>query len=81
MKVIADYTNHHSTRTSPMPTLDWIGKQAVLNHHNTIPFHLLRCKPELSQGEKRSGRKGVFIMPRAQDRVVIREKALSSYCA
>lgn len=34
-----------------MPTLDWIGKQAVLNHHNTIPFHLLRCKPELSQGE------------------------------
>jgi site-specific DNA-methyltransferase (adenine-specific)/adenine-specific DNA-methyltransferase len=34
-----------------MPPLDWIGKQAVLNHHNAIPFHLLRCKPELSLGE------------------------------
>jgi type III restriction enzyme len=30
--------------------------------------------------EKRSGGKCVFIMPRAQDRVVIREKAQSSYC-
>jgi superfamily II DNA or RNA helicase len=25
-----------------MPTLDWIGKKAVLNHHNEVPFHLLR---------------------------------------
>ena len=25
-----------------MPTLDWIGKKAVLNHHNEAPFHLLR---------------------------------------
>jgi len=34
-----------------MPTLDWIGKQAVLNHHNEVPFHLLCCNPELSVGE------------------------------
>lgn len=34
-----------------MPTLDWIGKKAVLNHHNEVPFHLLRCNPELSVGE------------------------------
>lgn len=34
-----------------MPTLDWIGKKAVLNHHNEVPFHLLRCDPELSVGE------------------------------
>ncbi len=33
-----------------MPTLDWIGKQAVLNHHNEVPFHLLRCNPQLSVG-------------------------------
>ena len=34
-----------------MPTLDWIGKKAVLNHHNEVPFHLLRCNPEFSVGE------------------------------
>jgi adenine-specific DNA-methyltransferase len=34
-----------------MPTLDWIGKDAVVNHHNEVPFHLLRCVPELSVGE------------------------------
>ncbi len=34
-----------------MPTLDWIGKKAVLNHHNEVPFHLLRCDPGLSVGE------------------------------
>jgi adenine-specific DNA-methyltransferase len=34
-----------------MPTLDWIGKKAVLNHHNEVPFHLLRCNAELSVGD------------------------------
>jgi len=34
-----------------MPTLDWIGKQAVINHHKTIPFHLLKVNPDLSVGE------------------------------
>jgi site-specific DNA-methyltransferase (adenine-specific)/adenine-specific DNA-methyltransferase len=38
-----------------MPTLDWIGKKAVLNHHNEVPFHLLRCNRELSVGEPGSG--------------------------
>jgi len=28
--------------TRPMPTLDWIGKDAVVNHHQEVPFHLLR---------------------------------------
>lgn len=37
-----------------MPTLDWIGKKAVLNHHNEVPFHLLRCNVELSVGEASS---------------------------
>lgn len=22
-----------------MPTLDWIGKKAVLNHHRQVPYH------------------------------------------
>ena len=34
-----------------MPTLDWIGKKAVLNHHREVPYHLLRCDRNLSAGE------------------------------
>ena len=25
-----------------MPTLNWIGKEAVVNHHLQVPFHLLK---------------------------------------
>jgi|ERR1017187_4502090 DNA modification methylase len=38
-----------------MPTLDWIGKKAVLNHHRTVPYRLLRRDPKLSAGEPDSG--------------------------
>ncbi len=38
-----------------MPTLNWIGKQAVINHHQQVPFHLLKDVPELSSGEPGSG--------------------------
>jgi site-specific DNA-methyltransferase (adenine-specific)/adenine-specific DNA-methyltransferase len=38
-----------------MPTLHWIGKEAVVNHHHTVPFHLLRDVPELSVGDPGSG--------------------------
>jgi adenine-specific DNA-methyltransferase len=38
-----------------MPTLDWIGKKAVRNHHKEAPFHLLKCDPDLSVGEPESG--------------------------
>jgi DNA modification methylase len=38
-----------------MPTLDWIGKHAVLNHHREIPFHLLEADTQLSAGEVDSG--------------------------
>ena len=33
-----------------MPTLDWIGKKAVINHHRQVPYHLLRCDASLSAG-------------------------------
>ena len=35
-----------------MPSLDWIGKKAVLNHHREIPFRLLRCDSGLSVGSE-----------------------------
>ena len=38
-----------------MPTLDWIGKKAVINHHNEVPFHLLKDAADLSVGEVGSG--------------------------
>lgn len=38
-----------------MPTLNWIGKDAVVNHHHTVPFHLLRDVSEVSVGDPGSG--------------------------
>ena len=33
-----------------MPTLDWIGKTAVVNHHNEVPYRLIRCDGDISAG-------------------------------
>jgi site-specific DNA-methyltransferase (adenine-specific)/adenine-specific DNA-methyltransferase len=38
-----------------MPTLEWIGKKAVVNHHREVPFRLLQCDPALSVGDPDSG--------------------------
>ena len=38
-----------------MPTLNWIGKDAVVNHHRQVPYHLLRCDEKLSVGDPGSG--------------------------
>ena len=38
-----------------MPTLNWIGKDAVATHHRQIPFHLLKDVGELACGEPGSG--------------------------
>ena len=38
-----------------MPTLNWIGKEAVVNHHREVPYHLLRCDEKLSVGDAGSG--------------------------
>jgi adenine-specific DNA-methyltransferase len=38
-----------------MPTLEWIGKKAVLNHHREVPYHLLKCDSKLSVGDPGSG--------------------------
>jgi len=38
-----------------MPTLNWIGKEAVVNHHLQVPFHLLKDVPELSCGDPGEG--------------------------
>src|SRR5260370_18758335 len=42
------YKNH-------MPTMNWMGKEAVRNHHHTVPYHLLRDVPERSVGDPGSG--------------------------
>ena len=33
-----------------MPTLNWIGKEAVVKHHKDVPFRLLEPVPALSCG-------------------------------
>lgn len=38
-----------------MPTLNWIGKDAVEKHHKEVPFRLLEPVAELSCGESDSG--------------------------
>lgn len=34
-----------------MPTLNWIGKEAVVEHHRRVPTRLLQCDRELSFGD------------------------------
>ena len=34
-----------------MPTLDWIGKEAVVHHHQQVPFHLLKEHPQRQVGD------------------------------
>lgn len=38
-----------------MPTLDWLGKKAVVNHHREVPTRLLHCDSELSFGDPEAG--------------------------
>lgn len=38
-----------------MPTLNWIGKDAVVNHHHQVPFHLLKDVPDLACDEPGDG--------------------------
>jgi adenine-specific DNA-methyltransferase len=44
-----------NTASEAMPTLDWIGKAAVINHHRKVPYRLLQCDPKLSVGDPDSG--------------------------
>ncbi len=37
-----------------MPTLDWIGKQAVVNHDKDVPFRLLKRDAKLSVGDSQN---------------------------
>ena len=38
-----------------MPTLDWIGKKAVVKHHKDVPYRLLEPVAEFSHGDPDSG--------------------------
>lgn len=38
-----------------MPTLDWIGKKAVVNHHREVPYRLIHCDGEKSAGDPDAG--------------------------
>ncbi|MGO4705791.1 site-specific DNA-methyltransferase [Microvirga sp. 2MCAF38] len=38
-----------------MPTLDWIGKKAVVNHHREVPYRLIHCDKNKSVGDPDAG--------------------------
>ena len=38
-----------------MPTLDWIGKKAVVNHHRDVPYRLIHCDKDRSVGDPDAG--------------------------
>ena len=38
-----------------MAVLDWLGKRAVTNHHQEVPYKLLHCDGELSVGSPDHG--------------------------
>lgn len=45
-----------------MPTLNWIGKEAVVKHHKEVPFRLLEPAPELSCGTAQGKESGNLIV-------------------
>jgi len=38
-----------------MPSLDWIGKKAVVNHHRDVPYRLINCDESRSGGDRDAG--------------------------
>jgi adenine-specific DNA-methyltransferase len=38
-----------------MPTLDWIGKKAVVNHQSEVPYRLIHCDKSKSVGDPDAG--------------------------
>jgi hypothetical protein len=38
-----------------MPTLDWIGKKAVVNDHREVPYRLIHCDSKLSARDPDAG--------------------------
>lgn len=49
------WANDKNTGGQGVPTLDWIGKQAVVNHHREVPYRLVHCDGELSAGDPEAG--------------------------
>ena len=45
-----------------MPSLHWIGKDAVVKHHQDVPFHLLEPVPALSAGHAGDSASGNLIV-------------------
>ncbi|WP_426092848.1 hypothetical protein [Flavobacterium sp. DSR3-2] len=37
-----------------MPTLNWIGKEKVINHHQDVPYKILEPQYGFSEGEQQS---------------------------
>lgn len=56
-----------------MPTLNWIGKEAVVKHHKEVPVRLLELVPELSCGDA-----DLRLSPQAMQRAARRARELAA---
>jgi adenine-specific DNA-methyltransferase len=54
LNAVLSLTNDEGTELR-MPTLDWIGKKAVVNHHREVPYRLLNCDKSKSVGDPDAG--------------------------
>ena len=59
-----------------MPTLEWIGKSKVINHHQEVPFRVLERKysfDENGQHNEDNGSENMIIRGRSEERRVGKE--------
>ena len=59
-----------------MPTLNWIGKDAVVKHHHEVPFHLLKDVPDLGSGDPGAGN----LVVRGDNLVALKAAGFSPRC-
>ena len=54
-----------------MPTLNWIGKEAVVKHHKEVPFRLLEPAPELSCDKVGAGDDPKVVQSKASGNLIV----------
>ena len=54
-----------------MPTLDWIGKEKVVNHHKAVPFWVLeRPMQKLNQRLRKGSKYDILFLVPVDDRIL-----------
>lgn len=54
-RALSDQDDTIDCKGQGMSTLDWIGKQAVVSHHQDLAYWFIHCDSELSAGDPEAG--------------------------